>query len=144
MSSTIRSASVITRRPPSRTGRRLAAAAIALVASIGLAVGIDPFGLIASAPEETVALGLIATEAVVAFLVVYPMVGFVVDLVAAWRGSRPLGSGGSGDGGAAFGVWSTSESGADGWTVSEGWGRHSGGDFGGGGDSGGNGGGGGD
>ena len=83
MPSMFRSASPVTRSSPPSVGRRIAAAVIALVASVGLAVGVDPFGLIAAAPEETAALGLIATEAIAAFLLVYPMVGFVFDLAAA-------------------------------------------------------------
>lgn len=138
MPSTIRPASVVTRRSSPSVGRRVVVVVIALAASVGLAVGVDPFGLIANASETTVALGLTATEAIAAFLLVYPLVGFVFDLVAAWRGSAPLGSGGSADVGGGFGVWSSSERGSDGWSVSEGLGSGGfgdpGGDDGGGGD----------
>lgn len=135
MPSTIRSTSVITRSSRPSIGRRVAAAVIALAASIGLAVGVDPFGLIAGAPEETAALGLIATEAIAAFLLVYPMVGFVFDLAAAWRGSAPLGSGGSADVGGPLEVW---------WTADGASGGGGGGRDGSSGDGGGDGGGGGD
>lgn len=128
MPSTTRPASVISRAPPSKFGRRIVAAAIAFAASIGLAIGVDPFGLIASASEETVALGLIATEAIAAFLVVYPMVGFVFDLAAAWRGSAGHGTDGSTDTGGPLEVWWTEGGGSDGGSDG------SGGDGGGGGD----------
>lgn len=114
MPSTIRSTSVITRSSRPSIGRRIAAAVIALAASVGLAIGVDPFGLIADAPEATAALGLIATEAIAAFLLVYPMVGFVFDLVAAWRGSAPFGSGGSSDVGGPLEVWWTADGASDG------------------------------
>lgn len=144
MSSTIRPASVITRSSRPSVGRRGVTAAIALAVSIGLAIGVDPFGLIASASEGTVALGLIATEAVAVFLLAHPMIAAVIDFVAARRGLPR--SGGSGDGGGPLEVWWTMDGGDGGGGGASG--GHGGGgaacDAGGGGDCGGGDGGGGD
>lgn len=97
---------------PSPTARRFSALVLAAVATVGLTVFLDPFGLRTAAIDPMLAAAAIAVETVVGFFLIHPFVGLCLDLAEAWGRSASPDARRSGDGGDGGGFWGSSDDGS--------------------------------